>query len=91
MNDPVTFAQFAWMIGTLGGILVTFLGFIIRTLQTVHSRISNLARELAEYKLEVAKEYVNRASLSEVESRVIKRLDKLEAMLATALNRKPAG
>ena len=91
MNDPVTFAQVAWMLGGLGGLLIASFGFMLRSFQTIHTRISNRARELADYKLQVAKEYVSRESLSEVETRIIKRLDKLDETLACALKRKPAG
>ena len=90
MNEPVTFAQVAWMIGGLGGIVVFLIGFLLRGQQTIHTRISNRARELAEYKLQVAKEFVSRESLSEVEARIIKRLDKLDETWASNLNRKPA-
>ena len=91
MNDPVTFAQVAWMIGGLGSFQIFIVAFILRAHQTIHTRISNRARELADYKLQVANDYVSRESLREVESRIIKRLDKLDETWASNVNRKTAG
>lgn len=71
MNNPVTFAVMAWIIGAVLAFIAANWGFTFRSDQLLHRRISGQGRRLDDYRLEVADRYASVDHLKEVEGRLI--------------------
>ncbi len=71
MDNPVTFAVLAWIIGVVLAFITANWAFTYRSDQLLHRRISGHGRRLDDYKLEVAERYSSVDHLKEVESRLI--------------------
>jgi len=53
------------------------LGLIVYTLRS----LASVSKELDEYKVKVAEQYVSKAAMGELEARIDKRFDKLEQLI----------
>jgi uncharacterized membrane-anchored protein YhcB (DUF1043 family) len=86
MDNPVTFAVLAWIIGVVLAFIASNWVFTYRSDQLLHRRISGHGRRLDDYKLEVAERYASVDHLKEVEGRLIDEIKGLRKDLKELTN-----
>lgn len=88
----------------IGGFLLTLIGFAVgvavkvqkgesaqESARKAHERLDGLARELGEFKAEVARDYVSHATLERLEARVIDAINRLGDRLDRAFETRRRG
>jgi hypothetical protein len=80
MNGAITWGQVAYSVGMLtavGGLWWRFVDPLRKRLDGLDKRIDGLEKSLADFKLEVAKEYATTSAIEQVEERVVAAINRL--------------
>lgn len=80
-----------WVIGLIISLAVTVLGGIVRNInadtRSLQKYLDTTQKEVADFRVEVARSYVSHEQLSRIEARMDKKFDEIRALITEALKK----